>query len=428
MAAIPRFGTRVVPDIQQIIQRCRAQNQLVDGPEIGAFEEAFARLLGSGHVCACSTEFGRMALYFILQALNLPPGSEVIVPAFTFWVVPEIVRVAGLTPVFVDVDYATFTMLPSAAARAITPRTRAILPTHLYGMPCDMDPILALAERHDLRVIEDCAHSLGATYKGRMAGTLGDASFFSFQAFKPLNTYGGGLAWLRDAEIARRVRELADAEPRPSEKRVESILWAGKWQHTFIRPKVFTYSLFPVWYAASWINAKPEERLWESVRPLSPLPEKYRGRFTNVQAAIGLRGLERLPYFIERTRRHAAILDELLGDVPGITIPRTSVDRTHVYYQYCAYVPQSDTIVKRCIRRGVDVAPMHVDVCTSLPLFNWTGEAMPGAARAATAVQVPVYESLADREVERVGRLVRRQVTRLAGARSRPDLGFSDSR
>jgi hypothetical protein len=98
-----------------------------------------------------------------------------------------------------------------------------------------------------------------------------------------------------------------------------------------------------------------------------------------------------------------------------------------VYYQYCAYVPQSDTIVKRCIRRGVDVAPMHVDVCTSLPLFNWTGEAMPGAARAATAVQVPVYESLADREVERVGRLLRRQVARLADARSRPDLGFSDS-
>jgi perosamine synthetase len=291
-----------------------------------------------------------------------------------------------------------------------------------------MDPILALAERHNLRVIEDCAHSLGATYQGRMAGTLGDASFFSFQAFKPLNTYGGGLAWLRDADVARRVRELADAEPRPSEKRVESILWSGKWQHTFIRPKVFTYSLFPIWYAASWINAKPEERLWESVRPLSPLPDKYRGRFTNVQAAIGLKGLERLPYFIERTRRHAAILDELLGDVPGITIPRVSGDRTHVYYQYCAYVPQSETIVKRCIRRGVDVAPMHVDVCTSMPLFNWTGEAMPGAARAATAVQVPVYESLADHEVERVGRLLRRQVTHLADARSRPDLGFSDSR
>src|SRR5436190_21251217 len=194
MAAIARFGTRVVPEIQQIIQDCRTRNQLVQGPQIEAFEREFARFLGSGHVRACSTEYGRMALYFILKSMDFPPGSEIIVPAFTFWVVPEIARVAGLTPVFADIDPVTFTLSPEALERAITPRTRAVMPTHLYGLACDMNPILALARRHNLKVIEDCAHSLGATYDGRMAGTLGDASFFSFQAFKPLNTFGGGLA------------------------------------------------------------------------------------------------------------------------------------------------------------------------------------------------------------------------------------------
>jgi dTDP-4-amino-4,6-dideoxygalactose transaminase len=240
-----------------------------------------------------------------------------------------------------------------------------------------------------------------------MVGTLGDASFFSFQAFKPLNTYGGGLAWTRDADVARRVSEFADGEQRPSEKRVERILWNGKWQHTFIRPKVFTYSLFPVWYAASWVDAKPEERLWEGVRPLDPLPDHYRGRFSNVQAAIGLAGLKRLPDFIERTRRHARMLDDLLGDVPGITIPQIPAGRTHVYYQYCAYVPDTRTVVKSCIRRGVDVAPMHVDVCTRMKLFDWSGPPAPGADTASTAVQLPVFESLSDQEIERVGRLVR---------------------
>jgi perosamine synthetase len=416
MAAIARFGTRVVPDIQQIIQGCRERKQLVQGPHIEAFEEAFAQLLGSGHVRACSTEYGRMALYFILKAMDFPPGSEIIVPAFTFWVVPEIARVAGLTPVFADIDPATFTISPAAVERAITSNTRAVLPTHLYGMSCDMDPILELARRHNLKVVEDCAHSLGATYKGRMVGTSGDASFFSFQAFKPLNTYGGGLAWMRDADLARRVGESADREPWPTEKRVESILWGGKWQHTFIRPKVFTYSLFPIWYAASWVGAKPEERMWEKVRPLDPLPAHYGGRFSNVQAAIGLAGLERLPEFIERTRRHARVLDGLLGDVPGLTIPVIPPDRTHVYYQYCAYVPDGEALVKRCIRRGVDVAPMHVDVCTKMPLFDWKGAPAPGAERAATAVQVPVYESLSDQEIERVGRLVREQVVRRPGA------------
>ena len=333
MAAIARFGTRVVPDVQQIVQGCRDRRELVRGPHIDEFEQEFARLLGSGHVRTCSTEYGRMALYFILKALDLPAGSEIIVPALTFWVVPEITRVAGLTPVFADVDPATFTLSPAAVARAITPKTRAILPTHLYGMACDMEPILELARRHDLKVIEDCAHSLGATYKGRMAGTLGDASFFSFQAFKPLNTYGGGLAWMRDADLARRVGEFADGEPWPTEKRVEGILRSGKWQHTFIRPKVFTYSLFPIWYAASWVDAKPEKRLWEAVRSLDPLPAHYRGRFTNVQAAIGLAGLRRLPEFIGRTKRHAEMLDDILGGAPGLTIPRVCPDRTHVYYQ-----------------------------------------------------------------------------------------------
>lgn len=413
MAAIARFGTRVVPEISQIIQECRGRQQLVQGPHIEAFEQAFARLLGSGHVRTCSTEYGRMALYFILKALNLPAGGEIIVPALTFWVVPEIARVAGLTPVFADIDPVTFTLCPAAVERAITPKTCAVLPTHLYGMSCDMDPILDLARRHGLKVIEDCAHSLGATYQGRMVGTLGDASFFSFQAFKPLNTYGGGLAWMRDADVARRVGEFADREPWPSEKRVEGILWSGKLQHTFIRPKVFTYSLFPIWYAASWVNAKPEQRLWEEVRALNPLPERYGGRFTNVQAAIGLAGLGRMPEFIERTQRHARMLNDLLADVPGITVPQIPPGRTHVYYQYCAYVPNSEAIVKRCIRRGVDVAPMHVDVCTKMELFAWSGPPAPGAEKAATAVQVPVYESLSDQEIERVGRLVREQVVRL---------------
>lgn len=414
MAAIARFGTRVVPELHQIVQDCRQRGQLVQGPHIEAFEHEFASLLGSGHVRTCSTEYGRMALYFILKSMDFPAGSEIIVPALTFWVVPEICRVAGLKPVFADVDPATFTLSPHAVEHAITPNTRAVLPTHLYGMACDMDPIRELARQHDLKIIEDCAHSLGAMYKGQMLGTLGDASFFSFQAFKPLNTYGGGLAWVRDADLARRVGEFADGESWPNEKRVESILWAGKWQHTFIRPKVFTYSLFPIWYVASWVDAKPEERMWESVRRLDPLPSQYRGRFSNVQAAIGLAGLERLPEFIARTRRHARILDDLLGDVPGITIPQIPEGRTHVYYQYCAYVPESETVVKRCIRRGVDVAPMHVDVCTGMELFGWRGAAAPGAEHAATAVQVPVYESLSDAEIDRVGRLVRAQVMKLA--------------
>src|SRR5947207_5870427 len=170
MAAICRFGMRVAPNISELITQCRKKNQRVQGPHIADFEQEFRRVLGGrGHVRAVSTEYGRMALYFILKALDIPAGSEIIVPALTFWVVPEIARVAGLKPVFADVDPYTFTMDPKAAERAITPNTRAILPTHLYGLTCDMDPIMDLARKHNLKVIEDCAHALGTTYKGQAA-------------------------------------------------------------------------------------------------------------------------------------------------------------------------------------------------------------------------------------------------------------------
>jgi len=410
---------RVVPDAAQIVRECRERGQLVQGPHLGAFEEAFLRLLGHGHVRAVSLEYGRMALLAILKAMQFPPDSEIIVPALTFWVVPEMTRVAGLKPVFADINPDTFTVSPEAVERAITPNTRAVLPTHLYGLACDMDPILALARRHNLKVIEDCAHALGATYRGRTVGTLGDASFFSFQGFKPLNTFGGGMAWMRDADLARRVNEIADAELWPAQERVESVLRAGWWQRTFIRPAVFTYSLFPVWWAASWVDGKPDRCLWENVRALDPLPPRYGGRFSNVQSALGLAGLSRLAEFIERTRHHARALDQVLGDIPGVEVPRIPPGQTHVYYQYCPYVPDYKGVIRGCIRRGVDVAPMHVDVCTRMPLFGWTGPTAPGAEKAATAVQVPVHESLNDRDIHRIGQRVRAEVLRRSNGGSR---------
>ncbi len=143
LSAISRYGARWVPDFAEIVERNRRQGSLIEGPEIREFEAAFSARQGGGR--AMSTSYGRMAAYYILKALDLPPGSEVIFPALTFWVVPEMARAAGLRPVFADVDPVTFNLRPDALERAITPRTRAVVPTHIYGLPCDMDAIMALA-------------------------------------------------------------------------------------------------------------------------------------------------------------------------------------------------------------------------------------------------------------------------------------------
>jgi dTDP-4-amino-4,6-dideoxygalactose transaminase len=409
LTAISRYGARVLPDTEAIVARTKARGEFIQGPQIADFERAFERRAGSGRAIAAS--YGRMAFYYILKALDLPAGSEIVVPSLTFWVVPELARVAGLKVVFADVNPSTFTLEPAAFERAITPATRVVVPTHLYGLPCDMEPIVRTAARHNIAVIEDCAHALGATVDGRQVGTIGDAGFFSFQTLKPLNCYGGGLALVRDAALASRVRALADKEPWPDEKRVENRLLVGRLQRIFTKPTVFTFSAFPILWFSSLVGANPDVYLWEKIRRLDPLPDSYTERFPNVQAAIGLAALEHLDEWTERTRRHARIMDEALRSVPGITVPKVPPGRTHVYYQYCVYGPQRDELVVRCVRRGVDIETLHVDVCSDLDLFAGARvepEGAPGAHRAAGAMQIPVYAGLTDDQAARVARVVRR--------------------
>src|SRR5436305_3389774 len=197
LRTIARYGVRSVPGDEREVVAAFRRGEAVEGPAVAEFEGRFADYHGIDHAVAAS--FGRMAFYYILRALDLPAGSEIIFPALTFWVVPEMARRAGLRPVFVDVDPTTFNLDPAKIEAAITERTRAIVPTHLYGQPCEMTEIMRAAERHDLIVIEDCAQAVGARYRGRRVGTFGTASFYSFQLLKGINTYGGGMALTNDA-------------------------------------------------------------------------------------------------------------------------------------------------------------------------------------------------------------------------------------
>src|SRR5262252_6015573 len=164
-AAISRYGARVLPNTEEIVAACAARGEFIQGPRIQEFEAAFARRHGLDAASTITAAYGRMAFYYILKALDLPEGSEIIFPSLTFWVVPELARVAGLKVVFADVDPRTFNIDPASVERMITDKTRAIVPTHLYGLACDMDAITKIAARHNLVVIEDCAHAFGASFR-----------------------------------------------------------------------------------------------------------------------------------------------------------------------------------------------------------------------------------------------------------------------
>lgn len=405
LTAISRYGARVVPNTQQIIAACQARGELIRGPRIEEFERAFEERVGSGR--AFTTAYGRMAFYYMLKALDLPPGSEIVIPALTFWVIPELAEAAGLRVVFADVDADTFLIDPASVERVITDQTRVVVPTHLYGLPCDMDAIVGIAARHNLVIIEDCAHALGATYRGRPVGTFGTGALFSFQTIKPLNTYGGGMALVQDQAVARRVAEIVGALPWPSESRIRKRLLSGRLQRIFIRPDVFTWTAFPILWVAALRDANPDVYLWEKIRPLSPLPEGYTERYSNVQAALALESLKYVDKWTATTQAHARVMDQALRDV--LQVPHVPPDRTHVYYQYCAYGADRDRLITRCVRAGIDIESLHVDVCPDLTdLFPGAHIDCPGARRSKDAVQVPIYASLTDEQVERVARVVRR--------------------
>ncbi len=401
MRAIARYGVRSIPGDEKEIVHAFQRGEAVEGPAIAEFETRFAEYHEMQHAVAAS--FGRMAFYYLLRALDLPPNSEIIFPALTFWVVPEMARRAGLRPVFADVDPTTFNLNPTSLEAAVTDKTRAVVPTHLYGQPCEMSDIMRVAEKHDLVVIEDCAQAVGASYRGKKVGTFGNASFFSFQLLKGINTYGGGITLTNDTALAERVRAQAEAEPPQTTADLLKRFASGFAARSLVSPKGFTWWGFPIGTAVSLFGDFDFSKyFWERIRPLNHFPRIYRQRFSNVQAIIGLRALKKLDEFNARCRAHAEIYTNGLANSRSIKAPKIISDVEHVFYQYCIYVSEPGRAKRRAIRRGVDFEITHVDECSALPIFEDFAADCPGAKKTTEALQLPVYSRLRDSDIERV--------------------------
>jgi dTDP-4-amino-4,6-dideoxygalactose transaminase len=186
----------------------------VGGPHVKSLEQSVAQVSGVEHAIGCAS--GSEALLLALMAINIQPGDEVICPSFTFFATTSAISRLGATPVFVDIDPDTFNVDPAKLAALVTPKTKAIIPVHLFGQCCDMDPILKFAETHNLTVIEDCAQSIGASDKGRPAGSMGAIGCFSFYPTKNLGGFGdGGMLTASDPEIADRLRLMANHGMKP---------------------------------------------------------------------------------------------------------------------------------------------------------------------------------------------------------------------
>jgi dTDP-4-amino-4,6-dideoxygalactose transaminase len=267
-------------DLNAAFQRVLRSGQFIGGPEVEAFEREVADYLGTKH--AVGVNSGTDALVIGLRALGIGAGDEVITTPFSFFATAESISNVGATPVFVDIHEDTFNIDPSLIESAITPRTKAIMPVHLYGRPAEMDAILDLAERHHLKVIEDCAQSFGARYQGRQTGTLGHVGAYSFFPTKNLGGFGdGGLIATDDNDVALLARKL---------------------------------------------------RAHGSIKKYQNEMLGYNSRLDALQAALLRVKLPQVDEWNEGRRRVAYAYDAALGGVPGLRTPE--ILDGHVFHQY----------------------------------------------------------------------------------------------
>jgi dTDP-4-amino-4,6-dideoxygalactose transaminase len=323
-------------------------------PEMRALEAEFAAAVGVR--CCLATNSGTSALHIALAAAGVGPGDEVIVPALSFIATAQAVLHQGATPVFADVDPTTYNLDPVDVARRVTPRTRAIVPVHLHGLPADMDALTDLARRHGLTVVEDAAQAHGATYKGRAVGTLGAMAAFSLNSTKNLPAGEGGLFVTDSEELhARAARVRFDGLEPPS-----------KWDATH--------------------PLDDEADSHATLRGWMYLP----GELTSALARSQLR---RLAETTARSQENAARLGERLGRLPGVEPPAVPPDRTHVFHKYrvrldprraglaLALRALRDRLLEALRAEGVEAVLWQTVPLPSHPLFA-SRERYPNAAAA----------------------------------------------
>jgi dTDP-4-amino-4,6-dideoxygalactose transaminase len=350
-------------EIRTAVERVLASQQFILGREGAAFEQEIAQLCGVAHGVGVAS--GTDALILALRACGVQAGDEVLIPPFTFVATGSAVSAIGAKPVFADIRPDTYNIDPSDLARRITPRTRAIIAVHLYGLACDMDPILNVARAHNLRVIEDNAQSIGTNYKGRRTGSLGDAACMSFYPTKNLGAYGdAGMIVTNSGEIATRLKSLRNH---------------GQ--------------------SAKYVSSEPG---WNS-------------RLDEIQAAILRVKLRHLPEWQRARQTHAAAYTKLLLGIPGVAPPLIPEGYEHVFHQYTIRVERRDALAQVLSERKIGSAvyypvPLHLQPLYA-PLGHKAGN-FPHAERAAQEVlSLPMFPELRYEQITRVAEAVSEFVT-----------------
>ena len=375
--ALPDIGE---DEIAEVVDSLRS-GWLTTGPKTKRFEEDFAAFIGDG-VEAIAVNSATAGLHLALEALGIGAGDEVITTPHTFTATAEVIRYLGAYPVFVDIDQNTLNIDPLRIESAITPRTKAIIPVHFAGLACDMDPIMAIAKKYGLKIVEDAAHSLPTTYHGKLVGTLEtDATVYSFYVTKTIATGEGGMIVLRDAEIAKRCRVM----------RLHGINRDVFNRYTTTKP--------------SWH--------YEVVAP------GFKYNMTDVAASLGIHQLKKARAFQKRRTEMAAYYDEAFSDLPVTLPPKAQEYDLHAWHLYIVRLKPEvsisrDRFIELMAERGIGCSvhfiPLHLHPYWR-DTYNLKPQDFPNAlAVYERAVSLPLYTKMTEKDQVRVVEAVREVV------------------
>ncbi|HME13019.1 MAG TPA: DegT/DnrJ/EryC1/StrS family aminotransferase [Candidatus Acidoferrum sp.] len=344
---------------------------LTSGPRAKEFEACFARFVGAEHAVAVNS--CTAALHLALAAIGLQEGEEVILPTMTFAASAEVVLYFKARPVLVDCINGSFHMDPAEIERAVTSRTRAVVPVHYGGYPCEMDSILEIARRNKMKVIEDAAHAMPSRYKGKMIGAIGDITCFSFYATKTLTTGEGGMATTENQEYAERMRRLSlHGISKDAWKRYTA---EGSWKYDIAEAG-------------------------------------YKYNLPDLQAAIGLVQLGKCHAMQARRREIAEQYTEELETLEGFTAPATASDEGHAWHLYVVHVNSAalrirrDQVIEELKNRGIGTSvhfiPLHLHSLYQRHLGYREGQFPNAEERFSGAISLPLYPGMDDADVGRV--------------------------
>lgn len=373
-------GTTTLADCLVALRYLADPRHLVQGPVIEEYERAFAQQIGVRH--AFSFWAGRVGLYGLLRLLGIDSGDEVLLQVPTHIVVPNAIRFAGARPVYVDCRLDSYNMDLEEAERRITPRTRALVLQHTFGIPADLDAALALARRHNLELIEDCVHALGATYDGRQVGSYGRASFFSTEETKTISSTMGGMVVTDDPDLAAKIRAFQSSCAWPSVSLTARYVMKLALYHLLTQPYLHSYPR-AMYEMVGRRNPLPQATTGEELRGVRPAI--FEQRFSNAQAALALRQLRRLEGNLAHRRDIADLYGAMLSR-HGFAVPQPPPKAEPAFVRYPVWV-EDRAVAVRATARHVVLGTWFTSVLEEALSPSHGGYEMGSCPRAEAAAQ-----------------------------------------